>query len=335
MARPALNAFSPRWYNWFLSSAPYIVVFGIFLILPFFVGTFFETMIIKIFIFTIFAMSCDLILGYTGLPTLGHAAYFGVAAYTTGIMTVRYGVEIFWIVFPAAIFMAMLVAILFGLVALRVSGIYFLLVTFALGEVLFHVAWSWRSMTGGSDGLPAIPIPDFGLPWLTNITYFWYYFAFMALVVCFLLLRRIVKSPFGRTLKGIRENEARMATLGFNTWRHKYVAFIIGALFAGVAGVLFAYSYGFVVAGNLGIETSTLAMFMVIIGGGGTLFGSLIGSSLILLLEYFASIYIPERWPFLLGLVFIAASMYFRGGIGIHLLRWWEKVNHRYGSTKG
>ena len=126
-----------------------------------------------------------------------------------------------------------------------------------------------------------------------------------------------------------------MATLGFNTWQHKYVAFLVGGLFAGVAGVLFAYFYGFVVAGNLGIENSALVMFMVIIGGAGTLFGSLIGSGLILLLEHFVSIYIPERWPFVLGLVFITAAMYFRGGIGIHLLRWWEKVRHRYGRTEG
>jgi len=280
-------------------------------------------------------MSCDLILGYTGLPTLGHAAYFGVAAYTTGIITVRYGVESFWLVAPAAILMTILVTSLFGLIALRVSGIYFLLITFALGEVLFHVAWRWRSMTGGSDGLPGIPAPDFGLPWLTNTPYFSYYFTFLAFVVCFLLLRRIVNSPFGRTLKGIRENERRMTTLGFNTWKHKYVAFVMGGLFAGIAGLLFAYFYSFVVTETLGIENSALVMFMVIIGGAGTLFGSLIGSGLILLLEHFASIYIPERWPFLLGLVFIAAAMYFRGGIGIHLLRWCEKVKHRYGSTKG
>jgi branched-chain amino acid transport system permease protein len=278
-------------------------------------------------------MSLDLIMGYTGLLSLGHAAYFGVAGYTAGILMVRYQVESFWINAPCAILVAALTAAVFGIIALRVSGIYFLLVTFALGQLLFSVATKWYSLTGGSEGLPGISRPDIGLPWLTWDAASFYYFVLLLFAACFFVLNRIVNSPFGYSLQGIRDDESRMRVLGYNTWSYKYIAFIVAGLFAGVAGVLFAYYTGLMAPQHLGVVNSTLVMLMLIIGGLGTLFGSLIGSAVIVFMEFYTSIFTPERWPLFLGAVFVAAVMYLRGGIGVHLYNFWKKACYKYGST--
>lgn len=323
------------WHKQLVSFAPYIGFGIIFIMLPLFIPSYFQTMMTKILIFTIFAISLDLIFGYTGLISLGHAAYFGVAAYTTGILILRCGVESFWLAAPAGILMAVLAASVFGVISLRVSGIYFLLVTFALGQLLFWMAWKWRSVTGGDDGLSGIPAPALGPTWLTWNSVYFYYFVLVAFVICFVVLYRIVNSPFGRALVGIRENEHRMRCLGYNVWACKYVAFVLGGLFAGIAGVFFAYFRGFVAPSSLSIETSALVLFMVIIGGAGTLFGSLFGAGILLFLQDFSSIYFPERWPLILGVVFIVVAMYFRGGIIVYLLESWRRVKYWYGSVKG
>jgi branched-chain amino acid transport system permease protein len=283
-------------------------------------------MMTKFFIFAIFAMSLDLIFGYVGLISMGHAAFFGIAGYTCGILTVRHGIESFWIAAPCGILMAGLLAAVFGIFAFRVSGIYFLLVTFALGELLFSAATKWYSMTGGSYGLGGIPPPNLGLPWLNwNATAF-YYFAFIALIICFFLLHRLIHSPFGHALQGIREHEARMECLGYDVWVYKYVAFIISALFAGVAGVLFAHFNGLMAPMHLGIATSALAMLMVIIGSAGTLFGSIIGAGVIIFVEHYAGILTPERWPLIIGAVFIISVLYFRTGMGVYLSKIWKRL---------
>lgn len=290
-------------------------------------------MMVKVFVFAIFAMSLNLIWGYTGLISLGHAAYFGVAGYTVGILILRYGIESFWLVAPAGILMATLMAAIFGVFVLRVSGIYFLLVTLAFGELLYSVAIKWRAVTGGSDGLPGIPLPQVGFPLLSmNATYFCY-FVLLAFVISFFLLYRIINSPFGQALQGIRESEARMRSLGYNTWLFKYVAFVIAGLFAGVAGVLFVYSHGMIAPVHLSATTSTIVVLVVVIGSSRVIFGPAIGAGVVVLLEYFASIYSPERWPLILGGVFVISVMFLRGGVSIYLLKAWKKVRQRYGSA--
>lgn len=291
-------------------------------------------MLTKVLIFAIFAMSLDLILGYTGLLSLGHAAFFGMAGYATGILMVHYGTESLWLVIPLGILTAGIVAVIIGYIALRVSGVYFLLVTLAFGQLLSVAAVKWRMMTGGTDGLVGIAYPHLGLPGFTWTDSRFYYLVFLAFAICFFLLFRITHSSFGRALVGIRENEQRMQFLGYNTWAHKYVAFIIAGLFAGVAGVLFAPFYGIMVPEHLGLTTSAMVMLMVIIGGAGTLFGPVIGAGLIVLLEHIASICSPERWPLILGGVFVICVMFLRGGFGFYLSRLWRKVRHQYGSVE-
>lgn len=315
--------------------APYLVSGIILVVLPFAVPPYFRSMLTKILIFAIFALSLNLIWGYTGLLSLGHAAFFGVAGYAAGILIINYGIESFWLVAPAAILITTLVAALFGVIALRVSGIYFLLVTLALGQLVNSVGVKWKSVTGGSDGLPGIPFPALGLSWFTwNTTYF-YYFVLLVFVICYFLLYRIIKSPFGHALQGIRDNEPRMQSLGYNTWLYKYIIFIIAGSFAGVAGVLFASFLGMMAPQHAGVTTSVLVMLMVIIGGKTVFFGPVIGAAVIILLEYFSSIIVPLRWPLILGGALVASVMFLRGGISIYLIKLWEKVRSGYGSFKG
>ena len=182
-------------------------------------------------IFALFAMSLDLLLGYTGLASLGHAAYFGVAAYTVALLVVRAGVSS-GLAFPAALAAAAVTGAVFAPLALRARGSYFLMITFALSQVVWSVAFGWRTLTNGDDGMPDVVRPNFGFS-LDNT-------AVVLLLHAGGRRRRhgaclvaIVKSPFGRALRGIRESELRMQALGFDVWRYQYVAFVLSAAFAG------------------------------------------------------------------------------------------------------
>lgn len=313
---------------------PYATIGVILLIIPAFMPTYLQSMMTKFLILGLFAISLNLIFGYTGLFSLGHAAFFGVAGYTAGILIVRYGVGSFWISGFLGILMAVFAAAVFGFIALRVSGLFFLLVTFALGQLLSSIAMTWYSMTMGSIGLIGIPRPDLGLPWInlwSSLNF--YYFVFATFAICYFLLYRLINSPLGHALQGIRDNENRMRALGYYTWLYKYIAFIIAGLFAGVAGLLFAYFNGSIAPSHLGFLTSSLALLIVILGGTGTLWGPVIGAGVIVFVEYFASLLTPVRWPLILGIVFLLSVMYLRGGISLHLIRFGKKVLP-YGSAK-
>jgi branched-chain amino acid transport system permease protein len=180
--------------------------------------------------------------------------------------------------------------------------------------------------------LVGISLPNLHLGFTMNNLYF-YYLVFIFFIVCSFLIYRIVNSPFGDALQAIRENEPRMRSLGYNTWLYRYMAFVVGGLFAGVAGVLFGHFTGIMAPGHIGIMTSTLVMLMVILGGSSIIFGPVLGAAIVLILEHVASIYAPERWPLILGVVFVMAVMFLRGGISLHLLKLWRKLAR--GSTPG
>ena len=307
-----------------------ISIIGVFLIAiaPFVTG-YVQSMIVKILIYGIFAVSLNLLWGYTGLFSLGHAAYFGVGGYVAGILAVRYGVHSFWILAPAGILSAGMVAAIFAFPALRVRGSYFLLVTLALGELLFSVAIKWRAVTGGSNGLAGIPYPDLNLPGITINSTSFYYLVLVGFAICLFVIYRIVKSPFGLSLRGIRGNPRRMSALGHHVFINKYLVFVIAGLFAGAAGVLFGPFSRIMAPPHLGIMTSTLVMLMVIIGSESLVFGPVTGAAIVVLLEHFASIYIPERWPLILGGIFIISVMFLPGGVSIYLSKLWNKVFSR------
>ena len=310
------------------SYVQYLALIAIMIILPFIVPTYFLDMLGKIYIFAIFAMGLNLVLGYTGLVSLGHAAYLGVGGYTFGILMVRLGIDSLWILLPCSILIAAIAAAIFGYIALRVKGMHFILITIAFGQLLYAVAVKWRSVTGSTDGLIGINYPSIGLPGFEWSPFTFYFLLLFMLIICYFLMHRITNSSFGYALVGIRENEARMQGLGYNTWLYKYLAFIIGGAFAGVSGSLLAPFYGIVVPGNFALLTSSMAILIVVLGSAGTLYGPVIGAIIIILLEFFASIYSPERWPLVLGAVFIICITLFKGGVGRYL----ESVYNKTGS---
>jgi branched-chain amino acid transport system permease protein len=300
------------------------VVFLLLLISPPFLSSFLLTLLTQALIYAILAMSLDLILGYTGLASLGHAAYFGLGAYSVGILATRHGAG-FWITLPAGIVLAVAVAAIFGLVALRATGVYFLMITLALGMVVWGLAHRWVTMTQGDNGISAIPRPDLGLPWSLAHSIPFYYFALAGFIISFWILRMIVRSPFGRSLVGIRESESRMRTLGYHVWLHKYIGFVIAGGFAGFAGVLWAYYNGFVSPTELQLATSVEALLMVALGGRGTLLGPALGAGIIVMLKNLVSVY-THRWLLILGVVYIATIVYAPEGIVGAVRQWRRRV---------
>ena len=288
-------------------------------ILPLILPTFGTSLVTKILIFGILAMSLDIILGYTGLPSLGHAAFFAIGGYITGIMVTK-GVHNFGLVLAGSLLATLIIASVFGLVANRTKGIYFLLVTFALGMLVYAFVWKQRELTGGDDGLPGILRPSLGIQCSLDTTSNFYFFTAAIFVICFLLMRRVVNSPFGYAIQGIRDNEYRMQALGYNVWLYKYVSFLIGAMFAGVAGILFAYFNQFMSPGEAHALTSIEVFLMCIIGGVGTLVGPVIGSAIFILLKYFVSIY-TTNWMLIIGTIIILIVMFMPGGIQGYIIK--------------
>jgi branched-chain amino acid transport system permease protein len=306
---------------------PYIVIILFLLLLPSFAGLALVSLATKILIYGLLVMSLDLLVGYTGLWAFGHAAFFGIAAYTSAILIVRFGVTNFWITSLASLLLSLFAAALFGLIALRVSQIYFLLITLAMGQLVYGIvrtsAGQLGVMTGGSDGIGGVLYPDFGFCFSPN-TY--YYFTLAVVILCVFVMHRIVYSPMGYSLQGGRESEIRLRALGYNAWLYRYLAFLIAALFAAVSGILYIYFNGYISPDAIGVEATGFLWLMIIIGGAGTLWGAFVGSAVLLALQYFVSTVTPERWPLIFGGCFIVAVVIFREGIFPKLSGLWSKV---------
>lgn len=304
--------------------APGLVLAAL-LVAPPFLSGFLLTLLTQALIYAILAMSLDIVLGYTGLASLGHAAYLGLGAYSVAILTTRHGAG-FWVTLVVGIMLAAAVAAVFGLVALRASGVYFLMITLALGMVAWGLAHRWVSLTQGDNGISSVPRPT-GLPVSLAGAVPYYYFALIALALAFWFLRTVVRSPFGRTLVGIRESESRMRTLGYHVWLHKYVGFVIAGGVGGFAGVFWGYYNGFVSPSDLELATSVEILLMVALGGRGTLVGPAIGAGIIVLLKNLVSVY-TQRWLLILGAVYIGTIVWAPEGI-VGAVRQWNT------STKG
>jgi len=280
---------------------------------PFIFSNYYVGLVIQIFIMAIFAMSLDILVGHTGLPSMGHAAYYGVAGYAAGFLFLA-GVKNFWLAIVLGMGLGGLAAAFFGLLALRARGPYFMLITLALSQVLWGIAFKWRSLTRGDDGLPGIGRPEIGLGMNLKPDLYFYYFTFALFLIAFAALFILLNSPFGYTLRGIRESESRMEALGYPVWLYKYTGFIFAGIFAGISGVLWVYYSGFVNPSYFGIDLSVKALLMLILGGSGSLFGPFIGAGIIVLLENLVS-GLTERWSLVLGIVYVTVIMLFSEGI--------------------
>lgn len=274
----------------------------------------------RVLIFALLAMSLDLAYGYAGMISLGHAAFFGAGGYAVGLLMVRGEIYSFWIGAAAAIGCAALLAAVIGFIALRTRGVYFILVTFALGQLVYSLAQQWSALhTSGAEAVVGIvqpSVPPFNILWDSTSGY---YFTLAVGLVATALLFWIARSRFGAVLKGIRENEARMSAMGVNTWLYKYTTFIISGAFAGLAGTLFAYSSGIMAPSNVGIAESGLIVLMIILGSTGRLYGAALGGAVIVVIQIIAEQTIPVHENMVLGVVFVLAVLLLRGGIVVRV----------------
>jgi branched-chain amino acid transport system permease protein len=263
----------------------------------------------------LFALSADLVLGYAGIVTLGHAAFFGTGAYTAGILAAHgWGEPVTGLLAAAA--MAALVGFLSGLVVLRTSGLPLLMQTLVVATLLYEAANKASWLTGGDDGLQGMNVwPIFGLFRFDLFGRTAYAYCFVVLLLCWWLARRIVHSPFGRSLTGIRENVLRMHAIGAPVMRRRLVIYTISAAFAGIAGALIAQTTAFVGLSTLSLDRSGGALIMLILGGVGRLYGAFIGVPLYMIAQdQFAEVE-PVYWYFWIGLLMVLVVMFARGGV--------------------
>jgi len=307
-------------------------VAGLLFLAPPIFSSYWLSILTLILIFGILAMSLDILMGYTGLPSFGHAAFFGVAAYTVAILSTRYQIG-FWGCFAGAVLMATLIAAIFGLLVAHTKGVTFLMITLALSMVVWGLAFRWVDMTAGDNGISGISRPDISgmIDMWDNATF--YYFVLIIYVMVFLAINLFLASPFGQTLKGIRESETRMQNLGYNTWLHKFLSYVAAGMFASISGVLWAYYNGFVSPSDIEITASFEAFLMVILGGPGTLIGPALGAGIIIFLQNFLSSF-TERWLMIIGVIYILTILYLPGGVMSLKFGWLKKRYDDYVTKK-
>jgi len=290
-----------------------ILAFLFLAVLPPFYSSYWVTLVTQMLIFAILAMSLDILLGYTGLSSFGHAAFFGAAAYAVAILSTRYKMG-FLVCFISGIALSAGISTIFGFLVAHATGVYFLIITLALGMTLWGLAFRWVSMTGGDNGISGIARPDIGLPLSLKDPLTFYYVILVFFLVSLILMAILVRSPFGHSLKGVRESESRMRVLGYHTWLHKYLSYVCSAAFGGFAGVLWAYYNGFTSPYDMDLTASIEIILMVILGGPGTLIGPALGACIIVFLKNFISAY-TQRWLLIVGTIYILTILYAPQGL--------------------
>jgi branched-chain amino acid transport system permease protein len=274
----------------------------------------------EIWIFAIFGLGLNLLMGYTGLLSFGQSTFFGSAAYVAGYLLKHYGINVF-LALGLGVGVGAVSAALVGYLCVQRSGIYFIMLTFALNQLFYFIAYQWTSVTGGEDGMPGITRPELlGIDFKDPLNY--YIFVSILFLISLWLMRRVVESPLGKILQAIRENEVRAEAVGYNAPRFKLLAFVIGGAFSGLAGVLYAMLFGIVPLEAIGFVTSGNVVFATLIGGSGSLYGPIIGAFVFIWLSESVST-LWARWPLLLGLAFVIVVMFFRGGVVEAWSRFW------------
>ncbi|HET7888462.1 MAG TPA: branched-chain amino acid ABC transporter permease [Bradyrhizobium sp.] len=290
-----------------------IAIFAVLaLSLPFIAGDFYVNLASQIYIAAIFALSLNLLVGFGGMTSLGHASYLGIAAYLCALLTTRYGFD-----HGSAALVSILgtvaMAAFFGVIALRATGLGFLMITLALSQVLWGLAYRMSNVTNGDNGITGVTRPaPFGVSLESATAFYW--FSLTVLVIAFIMMAVFVSSSFGSSLKGVRDQPRRMAALGFNPWMIRWITFIYAGFWGAIAGLLYVYYNKYIHPTSLSTTSSAEALLGVIAGGSGTLAGPAVGAALVLLLKNYASAYI-ERWNMLLGLVFLFIVLVMPTGI--------------------
>ena len=306
-----------------MKRASFVIFLAVLLVLPWLGGDYYINLGSQILIAALFALSLNLLVGYAGLTSLGHAAYLGVSAYVSGWLFLKLG----WghaMTAPAALLLTTLMAAVFGLIALRASGIGFLMITLALGQVLWGLAFRWVTITNGDNGLSGLTRPaPFGIN-LDGASAFYIFTAivFALSLTCIVLF---ANSSFGAVLRGTRDQPRRMLALGHNVWLVRYITFIVAGFWAAAAGLLYVYYHKFIHPHALGLTNSAETLLMVIAGGSGTLAGPIVGAAIVVLLKNYVSAFI-ERWTMLLGFVFLMIVMFMPDGLVPGMQRIWTRL---------
>lgn len=290
--------------------------------LPLLGGDYYVNLGSQILIAAVFALSLNLLVGYGGLTSLGHAAYMGVSAYVSGWMFLKFGTG-HLVSAPVALVFTTAMAALFGLIALRASGIGFLMITLALGQVLWGLAFRWVTVTNGDNGLSGLTRPA---PFGINLdgAHAFYWFTLIIFAVSFACIIAFANSPFGAVLRGTRDQPRRMLALGHNVWMVRYVTFITAGFWAAVSGLLFVWYHKFIHPHALGLTNSAETLLMVIAGGSGTLAGPIVGAAIVVLLKNYVSAFV-ERWTMLLGFVFLVIVLFMPDGLVPGVKRLWQR----------
>jgi branched-chain amino acid transport system permease protein len=293
------------------------VIVGIFLVgLPFvlerMVSQYYLYLTIKIIVWALYAMSFNLVLGYGGMMSFGHAAFYGVGAYCCALLLVKTSCPM-PVAFAAAPFAAAIVGVVIGYFSVKIKGAFYLAVlTLSFAQLLYIVAFKWRSFTFGDDGIQGIPVPALISTDETYINY--YFFALIVTLICIYILWRIVKSPFGLMLKTLRENPQRSTFIGMKVQRYRLIAFVISAFFSGIAGALFAFLETSISPDVLFWTTSGEVILMGLLGGMHVFLGPALGATIMVLLNTFITSY-TEYWGFFLGSTLILIVLFFPEGV--------------------
>ncbi len=289
-------------------------------LIPFIGG--YDGLAIEMVIFAIFAMGFNLLLGYTGILSFGHAAFFGLAGYSMGLILIHLKLPILLgMLFGVAL--STVTAILIGLLIVRKTGIYFAMLTIAFGQMFFFIASRWKNFTGGEDGLTGIPRDVIGIPGLFSVSIFeplrFYYFVAIVFMIAAIVKYKLIHSHFGQVLKTIRENETRAQMVGYNVRRYKLSSFVISAIYAAVAGALYGLFLNYMFPQTLDWIRSGDVVIMTLVGGMGTFFGPVIGAGVIVALRVLISIYAKIHgmvfWQFFMGIIFLIFVLFFPRGI--------------------
>ena len=303
-----------------------LVLAGMLFLLPWVLP--FKSLPAEILIYALGAVSFNILLGYTGLLSFGQAAFFGSGAYLTGLFLIHLGWHPGLTLILSGVLGALFAAVI-GFLSIQQVGIYFVMLTLAFNQLAFFLAYQWKTVTGGDDGLMNVPRPDFSLlpgfkiSLQSNFEFF--LFVWVIFMGSFILIRRIIHSPFGRILLAIRDNPNRARAVGYNITLYKLVAFIISGFFTGLAGGLFALFMKMVPITAIDLLTSTDFIIITLLGGTGSLYGPVIGA----LVTKVASEILSElwaRWLFILGVIFVGFVLFMRGGIWELFIATWNKI---------
>ena len=298
--------------------------------LPIWVGnTYYINVASQILLFAVFALALNVLVGYGGLVSLGHAGLFAIAGYTGALMLdAGHG---HFVSDLAAVIVTLIASAVFAVLALRSTGIGFLMITLALGQIVWGIAYRWASLTNGDNGVNVTTRPaPFGLS-LTSADSF-YYATLIVFLIAVVTMAVFVRSPFGASLRGTRDQARRMNALGYNVWLIRFLAFMFSGFWSGIAGLLFVYYNQFVSPQVSALTTSAEALLMVISGGTATLLGPIVGAAIVVVMKNIVSAYV-ERWNLVLGLIFIAIISFMPEGLvpgSVRLGRlFWQRLRGR------